>query len=276
MTTTRHHAFDTAKIIASFLVVLLLAPLWTGVEPARATCLPMASAPPPIIRASYSGQTAVAPYHLGITFVGHASFMIESAQGVRVLTDYNGYVESPLPPEVVTMNNSHDSHYTDFVDKSIKNVLRGWDPKGGIARHNLLIKDMRIRNVPTNLSEWNGKLSNGNSMFVFESADLCVVHISHLHHVLSKDQLRDLGRIDIAFAPIDGQMTMSHQELFEVLAAIKPMLIIPMHYGFGGAVEAFIERARHIYPIRQHDSATIEVSFRSVPRKPEVVFLQGR
>jgi L-ascorbate metabolism protein UlaG (beta-lactamase superfamily) len=93
--------------------------------------------------------------------------------------------------------------------------------------------------------------------------------------VLSKNQLRALGRIDIAFAPVDGQMTMSHQELFEVLAAIKPMLIIPMHYGFGDAVEAFIDKARHLYPIRQHDSATIELSFRSLPRKPEVLFLQA-
>ena len=275
MTAFRDHVYGTAKSVACVLAVVLLAPLLAGVEAANATCLPMASAPSPLIRASFSRQTAVAPFHMGITFVGHASFLIESAQGVRVLTDYNGYVEPALPPEVVTMNNSHDSHYTDFVDKNIKSVLRGWDPKGGIARHNLLIKDMRIRNVPTNLNEWNGKLSNGNSMFVFETADLCVVHISHLHHVLSKDQLRDLGRIDIAFAPIDGQMTMSHQELFEVLDAIKPMLIIPMHYGFGGAMEAFIERARHIYPIRRHPSATIELSFRSLPRKTEVLFLQG-
>ncbi len=271
MAGVRDHVLSVLGLVA----VLFFAPFWIGAEPARATCLPMASAPSPIIRASFAPQLAVAPYHLGITFVGHASFLIESAQGVRVLTDYNGYVQPVVLPDVVTMNNSHDTHYTDFVDKSIRHVLRGWDPKGGVARHNLLIKDMRIRNVPTNMSEWNGRLTNGNSMFVFESADLCVVHISHLHHVLSKNQLRALGRIDIAFAPVDGQMTMSHQELFEVLAAIKPMLIIPMHYGFGDAVEAFIDKARHLYPIRQHDSATIELSFRSLPRKPEVLFLQA-
>ncbi len=265
------------RAIANLLAaIFVLAPLWIGAEPARASCLPMASAPAPFVLASYPSRVAVAPYHMGITFVGHASFLIESAEGVRALTDYNGYLAPVVPPDVVTMNNAHDTHYTDFVDKSIKHVLRGWDEKGGVARHNVLIKDLRIRNVPTNLSEWNGRLTNGNSMFVFESADLCVVHISHLHHVLSKDQIRALGRIDIAFAPVDGQMTMSHQELFEVLAAIKPMLIIPMHYGFGGAVEAFIERARHLYPIRQHDGATIEVSFRSLPRKTEVLFLQGR
>ena len=266
-----------SRTLSNFLAAIIVLATWSiCAVPAGATCLPVASAPPLFVPAAYAPRLAVAPHHLSITFVGHASFVIETAGGVRALTDYNGYVEPAAPPDIVTMNNSHDTHYTDFVDKGIKFVLRGWDPKGGIARHNLMIKDMRIRNVPTNLNEWNGKLSNGNSMFVFESADLCVVHISHLHHVLSKDQLRALGRIDIAFAPIDGQMTMSHQELFEVLAAIKPVLIIPMHYGFGGAVEAFIERARHIYPIRQHDSASIEVSFRSLPRKPEVLFLQGR
>ena len=129
MTAFRDHVHGTAKSVACVLAVILLTPLLAGVEAANATCLPMAWAPSPIIRASFSRQTAVAPYHMGITFVGHASFLIESAQGVRVLTDYNGYVEPALPPEVVTMNNSHDSHYTDFVDKSIKSVLAAGIPR---------------------------------------------------------------------------------------------------------------------------------------------------
>ena len=155
MTAFRDRFLRAATMIGSVLAALLLTPAWSGFGSAHATCLAMASAPPPFIKASFSRQTAVAPYHLGITFVGHASFMIESAQGVRALTDYNGYVEPAIPPDVVTMNNSHDSHYTDFIGKGIKHVLRGWDPKGGIARHNLLIKDLRIRNVPTNLDDFN-------------------------------------------------------------------------------------------------------------------------
>ncbi len=154
-------------------------------------------------------------------------------------------------------------------------MLGGWDPKGGVARHNLFIEDMRVRNVPTNLSDITGRMANGNSMFVFESADLCVVHISHLHHVLSKQQLGELGRIDIAFAPIDGFMTMSHSELFRVLAQIRPKLIIPMHYGWFGAVEEFIEKAKALYPIRTHDSDTILFSQAKLPRRTEVLFLKG-
>lgn len=248
---------------------------WFAGAPALATCFPIAAAPLPVLKASFQRIAAVPADHIRITFVGHASFMIESATGIRVLTDYNGYIPLPETPDIVTMNNSHDSHYTDVVPDTIKHVLRGWDPAGGIARHNLFLKDLRVRNVPTNLTDITGRLANGNSMFVIESADLCVVHISHLHHVLSREQVGELGRIDIAFAPIDGWMTMTHSELFRVLAQIRPKLIIPMHYGYGGAVEEFIAKARALYPVRRHDSDTILISQAKVPRRTEVLFLQG-
>lgn len=249
--------------------------LWGGVAPALATCFPIATLPLPVIRASAGPVAAVPAAHIRITFVGHASFMIETAEGVRALTDYNGYLPLPASPDIVTMNNSHDSHYTDVIPTEIKHVLRGWDPEGGIARHNLLLGDLRVRNVPTNLTDITGRMANGNSMFVFESADLCVVHISHLHHVLSKQQVGELGRIDIAFAPIDGWMTMTHSELFRVLAQIRPKLIIPMHYGFSGAVETFVARARALWPVRMHDSDTIVISQAKVPQRTEVLFLKG-
>lgn len=249
--------------------------LWLGLAPVLATCFPIAAEPLPLVRASLAQTAAVPAEHIRISYVGHASFMIESAEGVKALTDYNGYLPLDTIPDLVTMNNSHDSHYTHFIADGIKHVLRGWDPKGGIARHNLFIKDMRIRNVPTNLTDITGRMANGNSMFVFESADLCVVHISHLHHVLSSQQLGELGRIDIAFAPIDGFMTMSHSELFRVLAQIRPKLIIPMHYGWYGAVEEFVQKAKALYPIRTHDSDRIDISLPKLPRRTEVLFLKG-
>lgn len=260
----------------SFFAAILFLASWVGSSLAFATCFPIASAPLPIVRASIGQTAAVPPEHIRITFVGHASFMIESAAGVRVLTDYNGYLPLPSTPDIVTMNNSHDSHYTDLIADGIKHILRGWDPAGGIARHNLFLEDLRVRNVPTNLTDISGKMANGNSMFVIESADLCVVHISHLHHVLSKEQAGQLGRIDIAFAPVDGFMTMTHSELFRVLAQIKPKLIIPMHFGFQGAVEAFLDKAKALYPVKVHDSDTIEISLSKVPRRTEVLFMQGR
>ncbi len=254
---------------------------------ALASCAGMAEAPRPpghklLMRASYlktaAGDTlnAVPRHHLRITYIGHSTFEIETPAGARIQTDYNDYVQSPQLPHIVTMNNSHDSHFSFSPQKGIEHVLRGWDPAGGLAKHNLMFRDVRVRNVPTNLIERGaGKLANGNSMFVFEAVGLCAVHISHLHHYLSKEQLRSLGLIDIAFAPIDGMWTMSHDELFRVLGDIKARMIILMHYGSMSGVEAFVARARTNWSVRKHETNSMLVSLRNMPKTPEVVFLQG-
>ncbi len=255
-------------------------------QAALASCSGMALGPPPLpnggpppyfmLAASRDAVQKVPAGQLRIRFVGHSTFEVESPQGALVQTDYNDYIRSARLPHIVTMNNAHDSHFSVSPEKSIPHVLRGWDPGGGVARHNLTFRDIRVRNVPTNFVELGeGRLSNGNSMFVIEAVGMCVAHISHLHHYLSKHQIRELGQIDVAFAPIDGMWTMSHDELFRVLGDIRPRLIIPMHFGSMSGVEAFVARASEKWTVRRHDSDTINVSLRNMPQKPEVVFLQG-
>jgi hypothetical protein len=68
---------------------------------------------------------------VSITFLGHASFLIESPAGVRVVTDYNDMIRAPVTPDIVTMNNAHPTHYSEAVEPGVKYVLRGWDPAGG-------------------------------------------------------------------------------------------------------------------------------------------------
>ncbi len=45
-----------------------------------------------------------------ITYIGHATFLIESPQLVRIATDYNDYVRPPVMPDIVTMNHAHPTH----------------------------------------------------------------------------------------------------------------------------------------------------------------------
>jgi hypothetical protein len=47
---------------------------------------------------------ALNPDQVRLTFVGHATFRIESPQLVRIATDYNDYVKPPVLPDIVTMN----------------------------------------------------------------------------------------------------------------------------------------------------------------------------
>ena len=61
-----------------------------------------------------------------ITFLGHSSYQIDTPQGVRAITDYNGLNGFGRKPDIVTMNNAHSTHYTDDPEEGIAYVLRGW------------------------------------------------------------------------------------------------------------------------------------------------------
>ena len=121
-----------AVVAAAFLA-------WTGLASAQQRsdsepCMGLVSYRHPLIK-----PAALAPGEVGITYVGHATFLIESPGGVRAATDYNDYVRSPVLPDVATMNKAHTTHYTDRPDPGIKHVLRGWDPRGGAAAARLLL-----------------------------------------------------------------------------------------------------------------------------------------
>ncbi|MDJ0932841.1 MBL fold metallo-hydrolase [Breoghania sp.] len=66
-----------------------------------------------------SVERRLSPHEVGITFVGHSTFLIESAAGVTIATDYNGYAGG-IVPRVVTMNHAHSSHYTELLDSAIE------------------------------------------------------------------------------------------------------------------------------------------------------------
>ncbi|MFN3888827.1 MAG: MBL fold metallo-hydrolase [Beijerinckiaceae bacterium] len=213
---------------------------------------------------------------LSIRFVGHATFLIETPAGVRVATDYNDYVRPQILPNVITMNRAHSTHYTNNPDPGIKHVLRGWNPGGGAADHDVTIGDMRIRNVSTNIRGWDGTERGGNSIFVFEASQLCVAHLGHLHHELTIEHLRQLGRIDVALVPVDGSYTLTKEQMLEVVRSIQPMVVIPMHFFSQHTLNQFIEIARERYAIERMASPEITLTREKLPRRTTVMVLPGR
>ena len=93
---------------------------------------------------------------VGLTFVGHATFVIETPQGVRIATDYSDGTRPHVTPDVATMNKAHSTHFSYRPDPGITHVLRGWNSAGGPAVHDLTMQDVRIRNVSTNIRSYGG------------------------------------------------------------------------------------------------------------------------
>jgi L-ascorbate metabolism protein UlaG (beta-lactamase superfamily) len=257
------------------LLLLLLWPLLLApIRSYAAGCIPNVAARPLQRVADAEGRPAGV---VDLTFLGHASFLIESPAGVTIVTDYNGYIRPSSLPDIVTMNHAHSSHYTDYPEPEIQYVLRGWDTGEGPPHWDLRYRDVRIRNVLTNIRDYatGGTEFGGNSIFVFEIADLCIAHLSHLHHTLTPEHLAALGQIDVLLAPVDGAYTLSQTDMMTVIEQIHPALIVPMHY-FGPAVlQRFLDRVGDRYPVKTSDTPHVALSRDMLPAQTQILVLPG-
>jgi L-ascorbate metabolism protein UlaG (beta-lactamase superfamily) len=233
---------------------------------------------PRVIPAAFLPAT-IASDQVRLTYAGHSTFLIESPRLVRIATDYNDYVRSPVLPDIVTMNHAHSTHYTDRPDAAIKHVLRGWGPSPDQpARHDMTFQDVRVRNVPTNIRDWagGGTERHGNSIFIFETAQMCLAHLGHLHHTLNQQQLNEMGRVDVVMVPVDGGATLDLEGMFEVLTSLKASLMIPMHYFSAYTLNRFLSRAKEQWDVEFNDTPSLLLSKTTLPAKPKVLVLPGR
>ncbi|WP_434053318.1 MAG: MBL fold metallo-hydrolase [Roseibium sp.] len=246
-------------------------------SPAMAICQLVANAPylAPRDDEVRVWQAALQAGEVQIRYIGHSTFELETPGSVRIATDYNDIHRPFLTPTVATMNGAHSTHYSLSPDPDIEHLLYGWNPEGGPMDHDITVGDARIRNIQTNIRSWDGETRRlGNSIFIFEIADLCIAHLGHLHHRLTKEDYLRLGQIDVVFAAIDNSSTLRLDSLMDVLKGIGPAMIIPMHFHFAGALPAFTGRATEAgYEIVQAETPQLVISKAMLPARTTVYIM---
>ncbi len=106
-----------------------------------------------------------------------------------------------------------------------------------------------------------------------------VGHLGDLGHLLSEEQLTELGPIDVLLVPAGGQFTISPAEAAEVVAQVSPKIVIPMHYATDGGSadllgpERFIQEMASGEPVRQ-PKAVVHPS--TLPDETQLVMLEAR
>lgn len=231
-----------------------------------------------------SGLEYVMPASLGpvpaetvrIHYIAHASFLIRSHGGLNMVTDYTGFTGSmPLIPDVVTMNHAHDTHWTAFPDPAIPHVLPGWGDFGEGIDHEVDLGEVLIRNVSTDIrSAFSAIEPEGNSIFVFELAGLCVGHLGHLHHEPTAEQYAALGRVDIVMAPVDGGYTLDLATMTRVLKRLRSSVVIPMHWFSLSALDEFLAGMSDQFAVVEVGGPALEMSLDRLPSRPTVMVLR--
>jgi L-ascorbate metabolism protein UlaG (beta-lactamase superfamily) len=223
-------------------------------------------------------RSVVPPESVRISYIDHSMFLIQTPGGLSVVTDYHGIIgTTDLIPDVVTMNHAHGTHWTAAPDLRIPHVLRGWNPDGnGPAEHHLDLGEMLVRNVSTDIRSGYGTEENGNSIFVFEVAGLCIGHLGHLHHEPNPEQYAAIGRLDVVLAPVDGGMTVDLPTMIRVLKRLRSSVVIPMHWFSGGALDYFLAGMSDDFLIERGGGSEVTVSLHGLPSRPTILVLEPR
>ena len=212
-----------------------------------------------------------------IKWYGHAAFLITSEQGTRIITDpyepgaFGGqlsYGKIQDQAEIVLVSHDHADH-NHTADLPGKPQI----VKGGGSRS---VKGIAIRGVNTYHDGSRGSERGNNTVFNLNVDGIQVCHLGDLGHVLSPQEVSEIGPVDILISPVGGFYTINAKEATQVADLLKPNVVIPMHFKTGkcGFPIAPVEEFLNQNPIVNRTGLT-EVSFekRSLPPEREVVVL---
>lgn len=169
-----------------------------------------------------------------LTYFGHAMFLLEG-DGTSVLIDpYDeqcGYTPPRLRPDFVVVSHEHFDHNHVQLAEGSPTVVRALRDEGKAwADVHERLGPFALSTVPTFHDEARGSKRGKNAMLVFEGEGLRLVHAGDLGHVLTAEQVKSAGRVDVLLVPVGGHYTIDARQAEEVVGQLRPRVVIPMHY----------------------------------------------
>ncbi len=161
-----------------------------------------------------------------IKWLGHASFMITSEAGTKIITDpyVTGggltYGEIKESADIVTVSHEHGDHSNVSGVRGNPEVVRG----------TAKVKGIEFKGIPTYHDDVEGKLKGSNAVICFEVDGVRVCHLGDLGHPLSDKQVALIGSVDILLVPVGGNYTIDAKVASQLCDSLKPKVIIPMHF----------------------------------------------
>jgi L-ascorbate metabolism protein UlaG (beta-lactamase superfamily) len=210
-----------------------------------------------------------------IQWLGHSSFLIMTPGGTVVLTDPHPRHPSATVPNVVTISNEHFTHNQTRTVPGNAQVLRGRTADGTWVEVNVIVEDLAINALPS--SGGNAiDIPVPNTIFVFRTDGLCIVHLGNLRQPLNEAQRQRLGRPDVLMIPIDGQWTLSYDQIAVTITQLRPAIVLPMHYDFPEHAQLFMNFIEETVPVRAVSERTLHLTRTTLPSTSGVVVLGYR
>ena len=213
-----------------------------------------------------------------IRYLGHAAFLITTADGRKIVTDpYEpggfggaiGYGPLKEAADFVTVSHQHADHnYVKMVPGNPTVISRA-----GEETHDGIL----FRALTTHHDASRGAERGANVVRAIEADGITVCHLGDLGHTLSPEDATALGALDVLLVPVGGTFTVDAKGATAVINRLRPRIAIPMHYRTPkvsldiAPVDGFLAGKLRV---RRIEGSEIDLDKGSLPEPTEIVVLQ--
>jgi L-ascorbate metabolism protein UlaG (beta-lactamase superfamily) len=213
-----------------------------------------------------------------VKWLGHAAFVITTADGRKILTDpykpggYEGAVGyGPItePVDVVTVSHEHEDH------NDVESLVGEFELVKGCGTHEA--KGIRIQGFGCYHDATGGSERGENTIFVMEVDGMRVCHLGDLGHPLSAQEVKDMGPVDVLLIPVGGYFTIDARQAASLADGIGASLIIPMHFKtdvLGFPIAPVDEFLKEMGMYERPESSEVEITPESLGKEKRVVVLE--
>ena len=134
----------------------------------------------------------------------------------------SGYSLGKLTADIVTVSHQHPSHaYIKGISGSPK-VIKGPGEYeiGGVM----------IIGMATFHDAEKGGQRGKNTVYLVEMDGISICHLGDLGHVLTTEQVEEIGDVDVLLLPVGGVATIDAAMATQVMRQLEPKAVVPMHY----------------------------------------------
>jgi L-ascorbate metabolism protein UlaG (beta-lactamase superfamily) len=204
-----------------------------------------------------------------LTYYGHSSFLVEAADGTRVILDpycpgcYSGALRyGPITDtaDAVVATHTHDDH--GAVDS-----VPG-HPQAFVHPRSATVGGWEITGVDVAHDDEGGRSRGKNTIVILDDGDIRAVHLGDVGHTLDSATVAAIGRVDVLMVPVGGFFTIDAVQAAKVVESLAPRIVIPMHYKTAKVdfpitpVEPFLATQPSV---ERKTGSTIEVTQQTLP-----------
>jgi L-ascorbate metabolism protein UlaG (beta-lactamase superfamily) len=163
-----------------------------------------------------------------IKWLGHASFLITSDTGVKIITDpYEPILGMNYKPidefaDIVTVSHGHSDHNNVAAVQGNPQIIDESTP--------VEMKGIKISGIDTFHDSSSGNERGPNIIYCMEVDGIKICHLGDLGHMLSDRQVAAIGKVDVLMAPVGGNFTIDAGTADAVIEKLKPAVVMPMHF----------------------------------------------